>query len=88
MARREFEEMSRIGSTIMKVITDISMEEQYTPKGTKQVLKVEDVELSQIRPWDLYALSVLYKRGMTALDAVTIADSMIKFRKERYPQDE
>ena len=70
----------------MKVITDISMEEQYTPNGTKRVLKVEDMELPNIRLWDLYALAALTKEN--PFHAIRHADQMVAAREERYPNDE
>lgn len=78
----------------MKVITDISMEEQYTPKGTKKVLKVEDMELSQIMPWDYYIVQLMRAKcepGRTSphqdliAECAKLADSILYERNKRFP---
>lgn len=78
-----------------KILTALDVVEQYTPQGTQTVLKVEDMDinelkLSQIRPWDLYIAAglTLSRVRMDPEDAIDLADKILKARRERYPQDE
>ena len=76
-----------------KILTALDVEEEYTPQGTKTLLKVEDMDVNelkmgQIRPWDLCVAAALTRPYVTIETAIQCADEMLKARRERYPQDD
>lgn len=79
----------------MRVVTDIIAEE-YTPQGTRSVLRIEDIDidellkgkLAKLRPWDLLYLHFLNKNA-SVRDIYTLsakqADAAMVEREKRFP---
>ena len=75
-----------------KILTALDVEEEYTPQGTKTVLKVEDMDVNelkmgQIRPWDLYVAAMIVN-GYSLHKIEKYANELMDIRTKRYPQDD
>lgn len=69
----------------MRVVTNVSIEED---ENGVTYLNVDDAELSNITPWDLYAAAALSKLGTHPQYAAQDADELLAQRNKRFPVKE